>query len=413
MPTTDFGQAVETTLAAIDESDEIHPDNKQAIHDFKRDLSLEGLSDAWLQKLTAHLKVIAEHLGAETRFEDLDEDDIKDIVEWVQGRDLADATVDAYKQVLKRFYRWLYDLPEGEHPEPTAWITTTSSASDNDTLPTDLLTPEEVNTLIESCKNPRDEAFIALLWETGARIGELIDLTVSDIEDNRHGKKVVIDGKTGQRRLPLFESVPHLNSWLNRHPSGESSDPLWCQLNDAESQLSYHYIRQKLLVRAKERAGLDKPVNPHHFRHSRATYLAGRDEFNEYKLCEWFGWVIGSNVPSKYIHLSGAEIDDAYGRMHGLVDPEEDENGPQVVKCPRCEELNRPEARFCSRCGMALDVEAASSVEAAQERVKESYKQVDPEDTETIEKLEALDAIVDNPEDLTPEQIDLLSQLLD
>jgi len=117
---------------------------------------------------------------------------------------------------------------------------------------------------------------------------------------------VIIDGKTGPRRLPLLEATPAITRWLSDHPDPVDSAPLWCKLRDGSKELSYHYIRQKLLVGAKERADLDKPVNPHHFRHSRAIHLA--DEFKEAQLCEWFGWVQGSDVPSKYVHLSGRDM---------------------------------------------------------------------------------------------------------
>jgi len=74
MPAVDFEARVETTMESIRSNDDIHPDNKERIREFKRDLKLADMSDAWLQKLTAHLKVIAEHVG-DTRFEDMDEDD--------------------------------------------------------------------------------------------------------------------------------------------------------------------------------------------------------------------------------------------------------------------------------------------------------------------------------------------------
>jgi len=394
MPTIDFAARVDSTLDRIDESDEIHPDNKAAIHDFKRDLALEGMSDGWLQKLTSHLKVMAEHLG-DTRFEDMGEDDVKDLVEWAQNRDVSEATVNAYKQVIKRFWRWLHDTPPGEHPDMVDWINTTDPNGSNGKLPTDLLTREDIEDLKDACRNDRDRAFIAVLYETGARIGELIDLTVGDIDDHKHGRKVVIDGKTGPRRLPLIESTPPLNDWLNDHPDPDDDAPLWCQLRSAD-KLSYHYLRQKLLVRAKERAGIEKPVNPHHFRHSRASHLA--NEFTEAQLCEWFGWVQGSDVPAKYVHLSGRDIDNEYGKLHGIEPEDEQDRGPSVEQCWRCEEINEPDDRFCSRCGAALDETAVSGQEAADSAVQEAYKQTDPEDTETMDEIEAVEAAVDDPE---------------
>ena len=82
-----------------------------------------------------------------------------------------------------------------------------------------------------------------------------------------------------------------------------------------------------------QEAGVDKPSNPHHYRHSRASYLA--NHMTEAQLCKYFGWVQGSDIPAKYVHLSGRDIDDAVDAMHGLVDPEEDEDEPDVVKCGR------------------------------------------------------------------------------
>lgn len=417
MPTVDFERRVETTLESISQNDDIHPDNKEEIHDFIRDLRLEGLSSGWLQKLTSHLKVIAEHLE-DTRFEDMDKGDVKDLIAWAQGRDVSDATVNAYKQVVKRFWRWRAEMPKGEHPDATAWINT-GGRNGNDTLPKDLLTREDVDALLEATRNPRDKAFIALLWETGARIGELIDITVGDIEDHKNGQKVVIDGKTGPRRLFLVESTPHMNRWLSEHPDPKKEAPLWCQLRDGSRKLSYHYIRQKLLVRAGERAAkahpdmaevveegdgeddkdkleFHKPLNPHHFRHSRATYMA--NEFTEAQLCEWFGWVQGSDVPAKYVHLSGRDLDKAYGQLHGVIEEDEEDEKETVQRCPRCQELNEPDAAYCMRCGFALDqAEAADFDEKVETDLKESYRETDPSDEDLLDKLDLLDEMLDDP----------------
>lgn len=78
-------------------------------------------------------------------------------------------------------------------------------------------------------------------------IGELIDVTVGDIEDRKHGEKIVIEGKTGARRLPLVESLPHINAWLSKHPNPEKDAPLWCKIQqgDPDESLGYRYIREK------------------------------------------------------------------------------------------------------------------------------------------------------------------------
>lgn len=257
-------------------------------------------------------------------------------------------------------------------------------------MPEKLLTEEDVEKMIHTAENPRDKAFIALLWETGARIGELIDLEVGSIEDRENGKKVVIDGKTGARRLPLVSSVPHVQNWLNNHPNKDnSSTPLWCRLSGrkAGEKVSYRYMT-KMLDKIGEKAGVEKPVNPHHFRHSRATYLATR--FKEAQMCEWFGWVQGSDRPADYVHLSGRDIDLSYDRLHGIEDeekPEKSELSP--VDCPRCDAKNDPEASFCQNCGQALTREAFEEIEEKEEEIADKFAK----DEEWIERLEKINKL--------------------
>ena len=85
----------------------------------------------------------------------------------------------------------------------------------------------------------------------------------------------------------------------------------------------------------------------------------------------------GSDVPAKYVHLSGRDIDNAYDQMHGLYEPDDDEQEPDVIECPRCEELNEHDAAFCMRCGQALDIDAAEEVETAEEVTTENADEED------------------------------------
>jgi site-specific recombinase XerD len=392
MPTEDFQKRIEQTTENIADSDDIGETNKELLRDYKRDQMLNGLSDATLLKNLTRLKIVAEN--TDKSFDEMDAGDVKDIVAWIQSQDYADSTIYTYKNVICGFWQWLSD---SDDPEATNWIQL-KNPSESDTLPQDLLTKEDIERQIEAAKNPRDKAFIALLYETGARIGELIDLTVGDIEDRNHGRKVVIDGKTGSRRLPLIESVPYINQWLNKHPNPEKDAPLWCKIQQGgpDDQLGYRYIRDKILKKNMERAGIDKDSNPHHYRHSRASELA--TEMTEAQLCEWFGWVQGSDVPARYVHLSGRDLDDSYDQLHGLYEPDEDEQQPDVVECPRCSELNQPEATFCMQCGFGLDQETAEQFEAkTDEDIKQDYQDIEPGDN-LADKLETLDSLMDDPD---------------
>ncbi|WP_058828112.1 site-specific integrase [Haloferax sp. Q22] len=396
MPITDFGRQLANTVENIEESDEILDRNKELILDYKQDQVLNGLSEATLLRNTQRLKIVAQEV--EKPFDEMDKSDVKAVIVWLHNRDYTDETVDTYKTVIKTFWGWLKDAGKDETPEEVKWIQLTNGNGNGDTLPKDLLTKDEIEAQVDAAKNPRDKALIYMLYETGARIGELIDLTVGDIEDRKHGKKVVIDGKTGARRLPLVESVPHINNWLNKHPNPEKGAPLWCKIQQGsgDDQLGYRYIREKILQKNMERAGIDKPSNPHHYRHSRASHLA--TELKEAQLCEWFGWVQGSDVPARYVHLSGRDIDNAYDQMHGLYEPDEDEDTPSVVECWRCEELNEPNARYCGRCGAPLDDDAQSFNEQVEEDITADYRETDPEDIDTLEAIDTINELIQRPD---------------
>jgi hypothetical protein len=61
---------------------------------------LSDISAARQQKLLSHYKVLAEHVG-DTRFTDLDKDDLEEIVAWLYTRETTISTVVDYKQAIK------------------------------------------------------------------------------------------------------------------------------------------------------------------------------------------------------------------------------------------------------------------------------------------------------------------------
>lgn len=183
MPIKDYQARLDSYWENIEQSDEIIQENKGTLRDFARDQKLNDLSLARIYKLITYMGPMAKQL--DKPFEKADRDDIKDILEWVQDKGVADSTERDYKVILKKFYKWMNG---GDYPEKVNWINTTKKKKNNK-LPEKLLTEEDVEKMIHTAENPRDKAFIALLWETGARIGELIDLEVGSIEDRENGKR--------------------------------------------------------------------------------------------------------------------------------------------------------------------------------------------------------------------------------
>jgi ribosomal protein L40E len=109
-----------------------------------------------------------------------------------------------------------------------------------------------------------------------------------------------------------------------------------------------------------------KKVHPHKLRHSRATFLASK--LTEAQMNQIFGWKQGSDMPSIYVHLSGRDMDDAILGVYGLKKEEQEKPKLTPKICPRCQMNNPVDAKFCSRCGLALDVKAAEELEEARSK---------------------------------------------
>jgi site-specific recombinase XerD len=378
-----------TAIQRIKDNKKIDKENMEVILDFHNYLEIQDYSLSRQLKYLLKLPKLAEQLGIP--FTKAEKKDIEHLVLWLKRRnDINDTTKLDYKILLKRFYKWLNN---GEYPECVKFITTTTK-NHKRKLPKDMLTEKDIRKLLEASNHPRNRAFISMLWETGARIEELLTLKVGDIEDHEHGLKVVVSGKTGERRIVLIQSVPYINDWLKIHPTREKDDFLWVNINAKNSKEVINYrVILKMLMNTKKKADIKKPINPYHFRHSRATYMA--NHFTEAQLCEWFGWVQGSKIPATYVHLSGQDIDNAYMQMFGIKTKESEELETELknIKCPRCGYDNGSVVKFCGRCGMALDMETAMKMKDETNKIDEVFeKLLNDEDVKQllINKLKTL-----------------------
>ncbi|MFW6048155.1 MAG: tyrosine-type recombinase/integrase [Candidatus Natronoplasma sp.] len=392
MPTQSYDGQIESAKERLKENKDLLDSHIEDILDFDRNLELNDYSQARRYKYLSKLPKLAKEL--DVPFDEAEKTDIEDVVLWIKRReDINDTTKYDYKVLLKRFFKW---VGGGEYPKCIDWLEINHDQSNNK-LPEEMLVEEDIEELTKNALNSRDKALIALLWETGGRIGELIDLTIGSIEDHKHGFKIVVEGKTGSRRLPLIESVPYLKKWLEDHPDRENKEaPLWVNIGKVNEgkKMSYPSIR-KMLKEIRERSDVEKPVNPHNFRHSRATYMATR--FTEAQMCEWFGWVQGSDVPARYTHLSGRDIDSDYARLHGIEDEENTKEAKLIPdNCPRCDETVAREDSFCNRCGQALSVDSFDKVETSEEGVDSIYS--DMEDKVYKRVLKALEEDVEDEE---------------
>jgi len=179
-------------------------------------------------------------------------------------------------------------------------------------LPEELLTREEVERLIASAQTLRDKAMIMVLYESGARIGEIVTLQRKHVSFDEYGAVLIVNGKTGMRRVRLVESACILAELVDSRPKTPDAT-LWA--NEFDERVHYRTV-YKMLKKLMRECSVNKNIYPHLFRHTRATQVA--DKLTEAQMKVHFGWSGRSDVPSVYVHLSGRDVEEAILRMYGI-----------------------------------------------------------------------------------------------
>ena len=328
--------------------------NKKLILEFNRFYILEGISLSRRIRILSILSSVAIKINKD--FDKATKEDLMDYVEYLESSDYKEWTRYTFKQILKRFYKWLKGN-NTEYPLEIKWMKS-SKGRFKHKIPEELISKEEAIKLIDKAETIRDKALISTLFESGCRISELGNLRIKNVVFDQYGTVIIVSGKTGMRRIRLIDSTPYLANWIENHPFRDDSEkPLWCSTFNRKNAIGYQTIN-KLLRKAAERTGLKKKVNPHIFRHSRSTINA--NFLTESQMNNYFGWTQGSRMPSIYVHLSGRDIDATIINMHSsgqkVIIDKASENNFDPKSCPRCRNSNPSTSKFCNRCGAILEL---------------------------------------------------------
>jgi len=360
--------------------DTLSPSNKKDIKKFCTSILTQGLSQATFYKYLERLPQLAKLLGKD--FRDATKEDIQNLFErMVMEKDYSKNTVGGYQILIRRFYQWLCGYKRKHYPEIVDWI---SANVHHKKLvrPEDILDGEDLQKLVASAMNPRDRALIMVLAESGGRVSEVLGLRVGHVTFDSYGAIFILHGKTGERICRIVNAVPYLQAWLRSHPERENPEsPLWVVLGCSKfiskqdngdkykikfrNNLCYAAAR-KMLRDCAKRAGITKPVNPHNFRHSRATSLAVAG-LNSAIMNEIMGWTQGSNMSATYLHISRQQTENAlltkvYGiRVDESKSKTEKESLPLV--CVNCGTKNYPDSNYCSLCNQRIGAFSKEDIE--------------------------------------------------
>ena len=281
-----------------------------------------------------------------------------------RGRPFKQNTISDHVIILKQFLIWMIENHHLDLPEKKIRAIKNPPKDKMTKTAADLLTPQEIQALVDACWNSRDRALILTLYEGGFRAGEIAQLTWGKLKNDEKGIAVNIDFKTGiPRYVRLVMAKKYIAEWRADYPQPITNDaPVF--VNRYRQPLTWAGMQKQIKVLVK-RAGITKHVTPHLFRHSRITHLIqeGAKE-SVIKLMMW--GTLNTDMFATYAHLSGRDIDTEISRLYGL---EEEKGGKETARleprrCPSCNLINPPGEDYCRGCMEALSPEAIADEDA-------------------------------------------------
>jgi integrase/recombinase XerD len=190
------------------------------------------------------------------------EDIRKYLVDYQQINNCSKVTVDNIRRNISSFFSWLEeeDYILKSPMRRIHKIKTKQQVKET-------ISDEAIELLRDNCSCSRDLAMIDLLYSTGIRVGELVNLNVSDVDFE--SRECVVFGKGDKERRVYFDAKAklHLQEYLN---SRTDSDPaLFVTLDAPHTRLKISGVEIRLRNLGKL-LNMNR-IHPHKFRRTMAT----------------------------------------------------------------------------------------------------------------------------------------------
>ena len=182
-----------------------------------------------------------------------------------------------------------------------------------------ILTSKEVDLFLEQpectdAKGYRDKAMLELLYATGIRVSELINLNLSNL--NLSASIIRCEGKDKVRIIPLYPSaVRALSDYVEKvRPQmidQQDEQALFVNLNGRRMSRQGFW---KIIKYYQEKAGIKKEITPHTLRHSFAAHLL-ENGADLRSIQEMLGHADISSTQI-YTQVVGQKLKDVYAKAH-------------------------------------------------------------------------------------------------
>jgi integrase/recombinase XerD len=391
-------QKIEDDTSVFSEKD------REDIRRFITQMENDGLSLLRRIKYFSFLYQVRSYLGKS--FRDATREDIENLTNQMEGKVYRTAdSIQSFRALLKRFYKFLLGKNE-EFPEQVKFVTRKKirkEIRDEEDIQKEYLTEEEIEKVVGNALYLPAKVIIGIGYESGGRPEEILRMRVHSAVFDEKGCILFLGvGKTFQRRVRIVAYASLLRQYIESHPFKDNPDaPLWLTTSTNHRNMPMSIPGFEKIVRTEfGRSGIRKTGKPYILRHSRATHLA--KFLTESQLCAYFGWVQGSKVVRKYVHLSGRDVDEAVLLASGFQNGKLETPKPvmRAKRCIRCKESISPGSSFCAKCGLSTDL-------------TEAYIEEERSRTATEEKLNRLTALVSElVQSLAPERCEEMKQIL-
>lgn len=222
---------------------------------------IEGCSARTLQ----YYRVTIQHFltNVETPTRKVTTEEIRGyLVDYQKINNCSKVTVDNVRRNLSSFFSW---LEEEDYilKSPMRRIHKIKTK----TVVKEVISDESMEMMRDSCTELRDLAMIDLLYSTGIRVGELVNLNIANVDFER--RECVVYGKGDKERRVYFDAKAkiHLQNYLAART--DNNPALFVTLDAPHERLKISGI--EIRVRELGRSlGLPK-IHPHKFRRTMAT----------------------------------------------------------------------------------------------------------------------------------------------
>lgn len=241
--------------------------------------------------------------------------DVESYVAYLSAQRKSGATVTRCIASIRSFYQYL--IGEGCASENPARAVKLEKPEKK--LP-QILSGKEVELLL-SQPNPkepkgcRDKAMLELLYATGIRSSELVELNVGDI-DLRSSVLVCSRGRNGERRIPVHSTaIAAVSDYVCRVRSAilspDGGQALFTNLNGRRLTRQGFW---KIVKGYAEQAGIVKEITPHTLRHSFALHLLENGaDLKDIQLMLGHADISSTQI---YVHLLNDHFKEVYNSCH-------------------------------------------------------------------------------------------------